>query len=71
MTINHQVADRVEEFKRFLNSRPEQKLAVVSHGVFLKTFVRSSDQYRDFRSFKNCECVRATLDDEGNLTVFN
>ena len=64
-----QVQERVEEFKRFLNERPEKNIAVVSHGVFLKALVRSTLQFRTFRRFKNCECLRATLDQEGRLNM--
>ena len=64
-----QVQERVEEFKRFLNERPEKNIAVVSHGVFLKALVRSTVQFRTFRRFKNCECLRATLDQEGRLNM--
>ena len=61
----------MDEFKRFLNTRPENKIAVVSHGVYLKALVRRTPKFQSFRSFKNCECVRATLDEEGNLNVTN
>ena len=56
--------DRVKKLREFLNERPETTIAVVSHGMFLRSFV--SDVSR--RRFQNCECVRVMLDEDGNIS---
>lgn len=55
---------RVEEFKEFLNSRPETRIAVVSHGRFL-TQLMEIDQ---FCSFANCDCKQVTLGGDGAVS---
>ena len=59
-SCNH-VIERVERFKEFLNQQPETRIAVVSHGFFLKTFLNNG------RRCDNCECVRVMLDEHGNI----
>lgn len=58
-----QLYARIADFKSFLNSRPENKIAVVSHGHFLTKLVGSVD----YCKFWNCECRLVTLDNEGKV----
>jgi len=55
---------RVEEFKEFLNSRPETRIAVVSHGRFLTQLV----EIDEFCAFANCDCKQYTLSTDGTIS---
>lgn len=55
-----EVAERGQGFLRFLRSRPERNIAVVSHGVFLETLVGGLvlgvvDPRVSAERFRNCE----------------
>lgn len=55
-----EVAERAQAFVRFLRSRPERNIAVVSHGVFLETLVGGLvlgvvDPRVSAERFRNCE----------------
>jgi len=59
-----EIQQRAERFKQYLLGRPEQNIAVVSHGCFLGFLTKATTRYF---SFKNCELKSFQLDSELEL----